>query len=101
MDVVLAGADALGTGSAINKTGTSALAWRARAIGVPFYLVAATDKALPAGLFERAVRRQGREMLSEVIPLDWFTAVVTDAGILAPDEAGSLAAGRPVAAELR
>lgn len=101
MDIVLAGADALGPGSAVNKTGTAALARRAKAIGVPFYVVAATDKALPAALFERAVRRQGREVLTEVIPLDWFTAVVTDAGILEPEEAGRLAAGRPVAAELR
>ncbi|MDR9449992.1 MAG: hypothetical protein RI637_02135 [Acidimicrobiia bacterium] len=100
MDLVLAGADAIGPGSAINKTGTAALARRARAIGVPFYLVAAAEKALPAPLFERAVLRRGRESLAEVISLDWFTAVVSDAGILAPDEAVELAAGRPVAAQL-
>ncbi len=100
MDLVMAGADAIGPGSAINKTGTGALARRARAIGVPFYLVGAAEKVLPAPLFQRAVRRQGRENLTEVISLDWFTAVVSDVGILAPQEAVELAAGRPVADQL-
>lgn len=100
MDLVLAGADAIGPGSAINKTGTAALARRARAIGIPFYIVASAEKALPAPLFDRAVLRRGRESLAEVISLDWFTAVVSDAGVLAPDEAVELAAGRPVADQL-
>jgi translation initiation factor eIF-2B subunit delta len=99
MDLVLAGADAIGPGSAINKRGTNALAQRARAIGVPFYLVAAAEKVLPAPLFERAVERQS-ESLAEVIPLDSFSAVVTDVGILAPGEAGDLASVRPVADQL-
>ena len=67
---------------------------------VPFYLVAAAEKVLPAPLFERAVKRQGRESLAEVISLDWFTAVVSDVGILAPAEAVELATGRPVADQL-
>lgn len=100
MDLVLAGVDAIGPGSAINKTGTTALARRARAMEVPFYLVAAAEKVLPAPLFERAVKRQGRESLAEVISLDWFTAVVSDVGILGPAEAVELAAGRPVADQL-
>ncbi|HKZ30578.1 MAG TPA: hypothetical protein VJ482_13220 [Acidimicrobiia bacterium] len=100
MDLVMAGADAIGPGSAINKTGTAALARRARAIGVPFYLVAAVEKVLPAQLFERAVGRLMRESLAEVIALDWFTAVVSDMGILKPREVVELAAGRPVAERL-
>jgi translation initiation factor eIF-2B subunit delta len=100
MDLVLAGADAIGPGSAINKRGTNALAQRARALGVPFYLVAAAEKVLPAPLFERTVQRLGSESLAEVIPLGWFTAVVTDVGILAPHEAGDLAAVRPVADQI-
>src|SRR3990172_3906559 len=100
MDLVMAGADAIGPGSAINKTGTAALARRARAIGVPFYLVAAVEKVLPAQLFERAVGRLMRESLAEVIALDWFTAVVSDMGILKPQEVVELAAGRPVAERL-
>lgn len=100
MDLVMAGADAIGPGSAINKTGTSALAHGARAVGVPFYLVAGAEKVLPAPLFDRAVLRQGRESLAEVISLDWFTAVVSDVGILAPHEAVELATGRPVADQL-
>jgi len=101
MDLVMAGADAIGPGFVINKTGTASLARRARAIGVPFYLVAAAEKVLPAQLFERAVGRLSQESLAEVISLDWFTAVVSDVGILAPQEAVALATGRPVADQLR
>lgn len=100
MDLVLAGADAIGPGFAINKTGTAALARRARSIGVPFYLVAAAEKVLPAKLFEKAVGRLRPESLAEVISLDWFTAVVSDVGILEPDQAVELATGRPVADQL-
>ena len=100
MDLVLAGADAIGPGSAINKTGTEAIARRARAIGVPFYIVAAAEKALPAPLFEQAILRRGPDSLAEVVSLDWFTAVVSDEGVLAPQEAVELAAGRPVADQL-
>lgn len=100
MDLVLAGADAIGPGFAINKTGTAALARRARAIGVPFYLVAAAEKVLPARLFQRAVGRLRPASLAEVISLDWFTAVVSDVGILEPDDAVELATGRPVADQL-
>ena len=100
MDLVLAGADAIGPGSAINKTGTTALARRAQAMGVPFYLVAAVEKVLPARLFDRAVGRLRSEGLAEVISLDWFTAIVSDVGVLEPQEAVELAAGRPVAVQL-
>ncbi len=100
MDLVLVGADALGPDRAINKVGTAALAREARRQGVPFYMVAATDKALPAALFERASARWGREELSEVVALELVTAVVTEVGVLEPAEAGKLAAGRRVAPEL-
>jgi translation initiation factor eIF-2B subunit delta len=100
MDLVLAGADAIGPESAINKRGTNALAQRARPLEVPFYLVAAAEKVLPAPLFEEAVLRQGAGSLTEVISLDSFTAVVTDVGLLAPREVGALAAERPVADQL-
>ena len=100
MDLVLAGADAIGPGSAINKVGTKALAERARTLGVPFYLVAAAEKVLAAPLFDRAVLHRSSESLAEVISLDAFTAVVTDVGILAPPEVGDLAAVRPVADQL-
>ena len=81
-DVVLAGADAIGPEQVINKVGTGVLAGAAKAIGIPFYLVAATDKILPAALFQAALRRRGREDLSEAISLDVFTGVITENGVL-------------------
>ena len=81
-DVVLAGADAIGPIQVINKVGTAVLAGAAKAIGIPFYLIAATDKILPAVLFQAALQRRGREDLSEAISLDVFTGVITENGVM-------------------
>lgn len=82
MDVILAGADAIGPAQVINKVGTAVLAGAAKAIGVSFYLVAATEKILPEVLFNAALQRRGREDLSEAIALDVFSGVVTEIGVL-------------------
>ncbi|MDF1596130.1 MAG: hypothetical protein P1T08_08540 [Acidimicrobiia bacterium] len=82
MDVVMAGADAIGPAQVINKVGTAVLAGAAKAIGVSFYLVAATEKILPEVLFNAALQRRGREDLSEAIALDVFSGVVTEIGLL-------------------
>lgn len=100
MDVVLAGADAIGPNQVINKVGTAVLAGAAKAIGVPFYLVAATNKVLPESLFNAALQRRGREDLSEAITLDVFTGVVTELGVMdsaaISEFAGSLAVAEEV-----
>ncbi len=100
IDLVLAGADALGPDRVINKSGTAELAREAHRAGVPFFLVASTDKALPAALFEMAVHRSARSGLSEVVALSELKGVITELGVLEPAEIGRLAADRNVAPEL-
>ena len=86
MDLVLAGAEALGPESAINKVGTGDLAAAASRSGVPIYLVASTGKVLPPALFDDAARLQGRMGVSEVVPLAAVTGVITELGVLSPEE---------------
>ena len=100
MDLVLAGAEALGPGSAINKVGTGDLATAARRSGVPIYLVASTGKVLPKALFDDAARLQGRMGVSEVVPLKAVNGVITELGVLSPVEVSALANRGPVAPEL-
>lgn len=106
MDGLFVGADAIGPGRAINKVGTCALAEAGSDAGVPVYLVASEDKVLPEELFDRAVRLSavggpGVGGLAEVVPLSWFTSVVTEHGPLEPGEVSRLATERPVARRLR
>ena len=100
MDLVLAGAEALGPESAINKVGTGELAAAARRGGVPIYLVASTGKVLPPALFDDAARLQGRMGVSEVVPLAAVTGVITELGVLSPEEVSGLASRGAVAPEL-
>ena len=106
MDLLLVGADAIGPGRAINKVGTCALAEAASDYSVPVHIVASEDNVLPQELFERAIRLSaasgpGVGGLAEVVPLSWFTSVVTENGSLAPGELSRLATERPVARRLR
>ncbi len=100
MDVVLAGADAIGPSQVINKVGTAVLAGAAKAIGVPFYLLAATNKILPEVLFNASLQRRGREDLSEAIALDVFSGVVTEIGVLDAGAVAGYAGALAVAEEL-
>lgn len=100
VDLVLAGADAVGRRQVVTKSGTGRIAAVARAVGVPFYLTASTDKILPDELFSITAKLRGRVELSEVVDLDEFTAVISDIGRLEADEIAQIAATRPVAAEL-
>lgn len=101
MDVVLAGADAVGPTQVINKVGTAVLAGAAKAFGVPFYLLAATDKILPEVLFNAALQRRGREDLSEAISLDVFSGVTTENGVMDAEAVARFAGSILVAEGLR
>lgn len=100
MDLVLAGADAIGPTQVINKVGTAVLAGAAKAIGIPFYLVAGSGKILPEDLFGAALQRRGREDLSEAISLEVFTGVITDIGLLDAPAVAEVAASIAVAESL-
>jgi len=103
--IVMVGADRiLPDGSVINKIGTYTLAVLAKRHGIPFYVVAPLSTFDPKG--EVIVEERGKE---EVLPQDWglkvevfnpafdltppelITGVVTERGILGPQEVGKFA----------
>jgi hypothetical protein len=93
-DAVLVGADAIGAGEqVINKVGTRLAVLAAKAANVPCYCVAQTQKIAPAG-WPLALTPQDPADLAEAgearvvntafdaTPMSWFTAVLTERGVL-------------------
>ena len=99
MDLVLAGAEALGPESAINKVGTGDLAAAARRGGVPIYLVASTGRC-SRGAVRRRRETAGPDGCLRGGPLAAVTGVITELGVLSAQEVSGLASRRAVAPEL-
>jgi len=115
-DVVMVGADAITPDGVVNKFGTYGLALAAREKEVPFYVLAGTEKFLPAP-FARNVRieqKDPKEVILENIPhgkvenfyfdftpLDLITGVVTQEGVLSADEVQRQLQGRSISKELK
>ena len=103
VDAVLVGADTvLPDGSVVNKTGTRAAALAADRDGVPFYVVAASDKVttdetVPLESGDRAAVYDGdatvdvRNPTFDVTPPELVERVVTERGALSPDEVSDVA----------
>lgn len=110
VDAVVVGADRIAAnGDTANKVGTLAHALAAARAGVPFYVAAtlnAVDLALPGGDAIPIETRAAAEVLDrpgdvavpawnpafDVTPADLVTGIVTEAGVLRPPYAESLAA---------
>jgi translation initiation factor 2B subunit (eIF-2B alpha/beta/delta family) len=97
LSFVLVGADSVSAREVVNKTGTLGLAVAAKQWSVPFYVLAGSEKFLPAFYpLRRAIRQKpAREILSappagltvinhyfDITPLSYITAVVTEKGVL-------------------
>jgi len=94
--ILLVGADSIGARGVINKAGTAGLGVATRSWGVPFYVLAGSEKFLPAGFLPRADQEKPpEEILSQPpaglriinryfdsTPLDCITAVVCEEGLL-------------------
>lgn len=100
VDIVVSGADAIGPGLAVSKSGIRRLALAADVAGVAIYLTAGRDKVLPAELFRITARLGGRQALSETVSLGYFAAIVSDEGLLTEDDIALFASERTVAGEL-
>jgi translation initiation factor 2B subunit (eIF-2B alpha/beta/delta family) len=90
---IVTGADAVGPGGVVNKVGTRALAEAAAAGGGDRYAVAGRSKLLAQDLptplpFERT-------------SLDLFTGILTEEGMLKPEEAGRAASAHSLHPALR
>ena len=63
-------------------------------------MIAATDKILAEELFVTAASR-AEAMDMDLVPLSWFSAVISEQGPLTPGDVSRLATERRVAPELR
>lgn len=100
VNLVLVGADSISREGLVNKMGTYALALAARDRRVPFYALCGTEKFLPSNhaYFSIAPQDpqevwpehpQGVEVLNlyfDVTPLKYLSGVVTEQGVLTPEE---------------
>ena len=106
-DAVLVGADAVGPGDFVNKTGTRALVAAAGAAGVPAYVAATRDKFVMPALWRRLTIRDEpadevwdtppanvlvRNPYFEIVPLDLVSGVISDLGVLSFDMVGEVCA---------
>lgn len=106
--VLTAGADAVTADGVINKAGTLGLATAAQSWGIPFYVLAGSEKFLPAASPDALQQeRPAAEILArastglrvvnryfDLTPLDCVTGIITERGILTAREATSELAGR-------
>ena len=106
VSVVLVGADTIAPAGLVHKVGTLGLALAARHYGVPAYALAGTEKMLPvlvAGALDQRrprgeVARGAPRTLTvanyyfDLTPLDLLAGVVTEGGMLAPEQASGAAA---------
>lgn len=103
VDVVLLGADTvLRTGAVVNKVGTYVAALAAKQHRIPVYIVAAADKVSPAdqvpleqgvasALYAGEALVEVFNPLFEVTPARLISGIITEYGILAPDDMRDLA----------
>ena len=114
-DAVLIGADKITPQSVVNKIGTRMIALSAREHGVPMYAICDTSKFVAADYMFNAIRDQpeaselwpdapdGVVVINpyfESTPLDFFSSVVTERGLLASEEARALASEASIEAVL-
>jgi len=102
-DLVVLETDALGTDSALARSGSLAAAAVARHGGVPVWMVAGVGRCLPARMWEamrdRVVSAEPWEDTMEIVSLDLIDQVVGPAG-LQPVREARLRTDCPVAPEL-
>jgi translation initiation factor 2B subunit (eIF-2B alpha/beta/delta family) len=112
--VILVGADAVADDGVVNKIGTSLIARAAAACGRPVYSLCSTEKLAPAGFRHRDAARPAQEVGRDIprnvtvwnyyfdsTPLDLFSGIVTEEGILKPEDVRRRMAQIEVHAALR
>jgi ribose 1,5-bisphosphate isomerase len=112
--LALVGADSVSESEFVNKIGTYALALAARESAVPLYVAALTDKLIPEGVRGRPERvwDPGEVLLDpppgvtienryfERVPLSLVKGIITERGVLDPEEIPASIAERPVSPAL-
>ncbi len=86
IDLVLIGADSLLlNGDVINKVGSMSGALAAKREGIPFYVVASTDK-----IKKENIGKKEKSDIFEIIPSDLVTKIITEKGIFTPNKLESV-----------
>ncbi len=112
--LVLVGADAVSENDFVNKVGTYPLALAAREAGVPVYVAALLDKFIAEGARGGANRVwDPGEVLAapppgvtvenryfECVPMSLVEGIITEEGVLGPEEVAAKILARPVAPAL-
>ena len=103
-DCILTGADSLTPLGLVNKVGTRALAEAAYCFDLPAYAMCGQSKATPMRLSEMVVTEQPisdnlceRSQLFEATPLDRFTFIIMEDGLLTPDQTLNMLENREMA----
>jgi translation initiation factor eIF-2B subunit delta len=86
------GADCIVPGYLVNKVGTAALAHASIAAGIPLHSLASSEKIVGVDISDpvvRTKRQDGRTVRTQVferVPLELVTDLVTDKGVLRPED---------------
>ena len=96
VDLVLVGADRVSQEEFVGKIGISAAAAAAGDAGVPFIVAATEQRLISAVLAPRAEDSSDTASLFEPIPLALVTGILTDAGLLTPEETAARISKKPV-----
>jgi len=113
-DIVLLGADSLSETELVNKIGTRAIGLLAKEAVVPCYAACESSKFMPQKLRpKKEPPRDPNEVWDQPpaettienyyldeVPLDLFTGIITEEGVLTPEEAGSRIRGQKLNVKL-
>jgi len=113
-DIVLLGADSLSETELVNKIGTRAIGLLAKEAVVPCYAACESSKFMPQKLRpKKESPRDPNEVWDsppndttvenyylDEVPLDLFTGIITEEGVLSPEEAGSRIRGQTLNVKL-
>ncbi|MBN1283831.1 MAG: translation initiation factor eIF-2B [Anaerolineae bacterium] len=114
-EMVLLGADSLTEQGVINKVGTAAIAVSAKSLGVPVYVLAETAKIWPARFGSPLISRHPAKQVWENVPesvkiineyfdlTPWLavSGVLTEHGLLTPDEICTISREKPINQQLQ
>lgn len=109
-ELVLMGADSLTEQGVLNKIGTASIAVSAQSLGVPVYILAETAKIWPAKFGSPLVNRHPPEQVwndsphnieivnhyFDLTPWQAIAGIVTEHGLLTPDEICTISRERPI-----
>jgi translation initiation factor eIF-2B subunit delta len=109
-ELVIVGADSLGEKGIVGKLGTAALATCAKWLGVPCYVLAASNKVWPSHLGSQPIKERPPEEIwdsppdgvtvtnhyYDVTSWDAISGVVTEQGLLMAQDLQTMARERPV-----